>query len=279
MAKPKTAFIYSSIIIFFYTFAIQTFKINTMTTRVTRKYKTKDVEMLTTSATIIENAIANKTFLQSKRSTWADPFFENLKAQIQTTTDTFLGKDAAQQMRQATQSVLSIQAQALLDLAEFKVQIEQDFKNTPTQKTEILTQLGFTTYHKLAQKGDQEGLVNLLFQFKTNLNPTLNTEIVTKGTAQATIDNIIGYANTLKDANISQETFKGTRKEITDEAITAFNQIYDQVISIAKIASNFYKTDKTKQQQFSFAKVSATLNSKSTKTTAPENKSKNSTED
>ena len=237
-----------------------------MSTTVTRKYKTKDVEMLTATATIIENAIANKTLLQSKRTTWADPFFENLKTQIQTTTDTFLGKDAAQQMRQATQVVLSVQAQALTNLAEFKVQIEQDFKNVPVHKTEILTQLGFTTYHKTAQKGDQEALVNLLFQFKTNLNPTLNTEIVTKGTAQATIDNIIGYANTLKDANISQETYKGTRKEITDEAITAFNLIYDQVISIAKIASNFYKTDKTKQQLFSFAKVSATLNSKSNKT-------------
>ena len=244
-----------------------------MSTSVTRKYKTKDVEMLTASATIIENVIANKTLLQSKRTTWADPFFENLKTQIQSTTDSYLGKDAAQLMRQATQVVLTIQAQALNDLAEFKVQIEQDFKNTPVQKTEILTQLGFSTYHKSAQKGDQEGLVNLLFQFKTNLNPTLNTEIVTKGTAQATIDNIIGYANTLKDANISQETYKGTRKEITDEAITAFNQIYDQVISIAKIASNFYKTDKTKQQLFSFAKVSATLNSKSTKTTTQENNS------
>ncbi|WP_329806875.1 hypothetical protein [Flavobacterium facile] len=235
-----------------------------MTNKVNRKYKTKDIEMLTASATIIENAIANKTLLQAKRSTWADPFFENLKTQIQTTTDTFLGKDAAQQMRQATQTVLSIQAQALNDLAEFKVQIEQDFKNTPVQKTEILTQLGFTSYHKAAQKGDQEGLVNLLFQFKNNINTTLNTEIVAKGMAQVTIDQISNYANTLKDANISQETYKGTRKEITDEAITAFNLIYDQVISIAKIASNFYKTDKTKQQQFSFAKVSATLNSKST---------------
>ncbi len=201
--------------------------------------------MLTASATIIENAIANKIVLQEKRTTWADPFFENLKTQIQSTTDTYLVKDAAQQMRQATQIVLNIQAQALNHLSEFKVQIEQDFKNVPTQKTKILTQLGFTTYHKLAQKGDQEALVNLLFQFKTNLNPTLNTEIVSKGIAQATIDTIMGYANTLKDANISQETFKGTRKEITDEAINAFNQIYDQVISIAKIASNFYKTDKT----------------------------------
>lgn len=244
-----------------------------MSTTLTRKYKTKDVEMLTAAATIIENAIANKVFLQSKRSTWADPFFDNLKTQIQTITENYLGKDAAQQMRQATQTVLSIQSQALNDLAEFKVQINQDFKNIPIQRTEILNQLGFTTYHKSAQKGDQESLVNLLFQFKTNLTPTLNTEIVTKGTAQTTLDNIISYANALKNANISQETFKGTRKEITDEAINTFNQIYDQVISIAKIASNFYKNEKTKQQLFSFAKVSATLNSKSTKATTETNNS------
>ena len=243
-----------------------------MSTTTVRKYKTKDVEMLTATATIVENAIANKTFLQSKRTTWADPFFEDLKTQIQNTTDTYLGKDASQQMRQATQIVLGIQSQALNDLAEFKVQIEQDFKNVPVQKTEILNQLGFTTYHKLAQKGDQEGLVNLLFQFKTNLTPILNTEIVTKGTAQTTIDNIIGYATTLKDANISQETYKGTRKEITDQAIIAFNQIYDQVISIAKIANNFYKTDKVKQQLFSFAKVSATLNNKGINTNSTDNK-------
>lgn len=232
-----------------------------MPNSISRKYKTKDVEMLTATATIIENAIANKTFLQSKRTTWADPFFNDLKTDIENTTTTYLGKDAAKDMRKATQIVLGIQAQALNDLAEFKVQIEQDFKSNPTQKTEILTQLGFTTYHKLAQNGDQEGLVNLLFQFKTNMNATLNTEITSKGTAQATIDNIIDYADTLKNANISQETYKGTRQEITDEAIQAFNAIYDQVISIAKISSNFYKTDKKKQQLFSFAKVVSNQNS------------------
>lgn len=237
-----------------------------MSATIARKYKTKDVEMLTATAIIIDNAIANKTFLQSKRTIWANPFFEDLKTQIQNTTNAYLGKDAPQQMRQATQIVLNIQTQALNDLAEFKVQIEQDFKDTPTHKTEILTQLGFTSYHKLAQKGDQEGLVNLLFQFKTNMNTTLNAEIVAKGTAQTTIDNIIGYADTLKNANISQETYKGSRQEITDEAITAFNQIYEQVISIAKISSNFYKNEKTKQQLFSFAKIAATLNSQPKKT-------------
>lgn len=164
-------------------------------------------------------------------------------------------------MRQATQIVLSIQANAIIDLAELKVQIEQDFKSNPIQKTEILTQLGFSNHHKQAQKGDQEALINLLFQFKNNLTATLSTEIVTKGTAQATLDTVVQYANTLKNANITQETYKGTRKEITAEAITAFNQIYNQVISIAKISQNFFKTDKNKQAQFSFSKVVTTLNS------------------
>lgn len=236
-----------------------------MPTKIARIYKVKDVEMLITSATLVENGIANKIFLQSKRSTWANPFFEDLKAKIETTTETYLGKDSAQQMRQSTQIVLGIQKQALIDLAEFKVQVEEDFRKNPIQKTEILTQLGFTTYHKLSQKGDQEGLVNLLFQFKKNLNPTLNAEIVAKGTSQNTIDKIVDYAQILKNANIDQETFKGTRKEITDEAIKAFNEIYDEVISFAKIANNFYKSDKVKQQLFSFAKVSANLNSQSIK--------------
>ena len=64
-----------------------------------------------------------------------------------------------------------------------------------------------------------------------------------------------------KNAIINQETFNGTRKEITDEVIPVFNETYEKVISVVKIANNFYKTDKVKQQLFSFSKVSATLNS------------------
>ena len=80
-----------------------------MPTKITRKYKVKDVEMLIATATIIENAIANRTFLETKRSTWASPFFDDLKTKIKTTTETYLGKDAAQQMRQSTQVVMGIQ--------------------------------------------------------------------------------------------------------------------------------------------------------------------------
>ena len=232
-----------------------------MNTTIARKYKKKDIEMLTAAEVIIDNAIANKAFLQTKRTTWADPFFDNLKTQIQTTTDTHLGKDAAKNMRIASQVVYGVQATALANLSELKVQIDQDYKNNPTQKTEILTQLGYTTYYKASQNGDQEALVNQLFQYKQNLTPALKADIIAKGTAQTTLDAITAQAQTLKDANISQETYKGTRKEITTEAITAFNTIYDTVISIANISKNFYKTDPIKKEQFSFTKVIANLNS------------------
>lgn len=235
-----------------------------MAVKTTRKYKLKDVEMLTSSATIIDNAIANKTVLQSKRSTWTDAFFNDLKSQIESTTENFLGKDAAKEMREATQIVVSLQAKAQNDLSEFKTQIAQDFKKTPAKKDEILNTLGFAAHYKKVKTGDQEALVQLLYQFKTNIVPALSTEIVEKGIAQATIDAIVGYANTLKQANITQEGKKGTRKETTEEAIVAFNNIYDQVISFATIARNLYKTEKTKQDLFSFSKVSATMNSKST---------------
>ena len=127
-----------------------------MATKIKRKYNNKDIEMLTATSTIIENAIANKTFLQSKRSTWANTFFEDLKTQIENIIETYLGKDAAKQMRDATQIVLGIQKQALIDLAEFKVQVEEDFKESSTQKTEILKNLGFADYHKIAQKATKK---------------------------------------------------------------------------------------------------------------------------
>ena len=241
-----------------------------MSTTVQRIYKTKDVDMLIAASTIIETAIANKSFLQTKRSTWADPFFEDLQLEINTTIQSFLGIDSAKDLRQATQVVLNLQKQAIKDLAEVKVQLVEDFKTNPTRQTEILTQLGFTSYHKQAQKGDQEALINLLYQFKTNLTPAVATEIEIQGTAIATLNTITAYADTLKAADITQENNKGIRKTITSEAITQFNIIYSKVISVSKISTKFYKDNPAQKEQFSFNKVSKTLNaSKKTTPTPP----------
>ena len=140
------------------------------------------------------------------------------------------------------------------------MQIEEDFKDTPIQKNEILNNLGYTSYFAAARRGDQEGLINLLYKFKTNLSTTLATTIVTKGTAQASLDEIVSYADQLKTANVTQEGAKGTRKEITNEALIEFNNIYDKIISITRIASKFYKNNKPMADQFNFSKVSKNIN-------------------
>ena len=227
---------------------------------ITRNYKCKDVEMLITAATINDSAIKNKTFLQSKRANWADPFFEDFKDQIDQTIEDYLGLDSAKQLIDSTKIVLEIQANAMKDLAELKTQIDADFKSNPSQRTEILTTLGFNTYYTAVKNKDQEALVNLLFQFKTNLTPEVRTKIIDQGTAPATLDTIILYAEELKNANITQEGNKGARKEITAEAVTAFNAIYDKVINIAVISAKFYKDKPELKDQFSFTKVKNKLN-------------------
>lgn len=231
-----------------------------------RTYTGKDVDMLTTCATIVENAIANQEFLVSKRKNWADPFFADLKTRIDNAFSQFLGIDSASDQRKATQTVTQIQTVALEDLAELKIQIEEDFKFNKPHRDQILKTLGYTDYHKQAQAKDQEALVQLLYRFKANLTDELKNEITAKGTDEATLDRISSYADQMASANITQETLKGSSKLITEEAVTEFNAIYDEVISVAKIARNFYKGDPAKQDEFSYAKILKKLNAPSRKT-------------
>ena len=226
-----------------------------------RNYKGKDAEMLIATSTIIESAITNKEFLTGKRATWADPFFDNLKTLIDTSIQTNLGIDGGKNLRQSTQAIKQVQVDAMKDLALFKVQFTEDFKKEKVRSTEIQTQLGFTTYLKKAQAGDQEALISLLYQFKINMAPALSTEISSKGTDPKLISNIIDYADILKEANVNQETFKGSKKTVTAAALNDFNSIYDKVISIAKISSKLFIGQPEFQSQFSYSKVLKAMNS------------------
>ncbi len=220
---------------------------------VKRIYKSKDVNMLSACAAIIIQAIKHQTFLVSKRPKWAAPFLTNLETRIQAAFSNILGIDNAKEMRNATQMLLTIQKKALLDLAEFKVQLEADFKNNKNRLREILINLGFIQHYKQMQRQDQQAMVDLLFQFKQNMNVILQTEITDAGTPAILITAITGYADGLKNANITQETLKGSRKEISQASVAELNAIYSEVINVAKISANFFKNDKAIQSQFSYS--------------------------
>ena len=228
---------------------------------VKRNYSNKDVDMLITVSSILETAIRHKDLLQSKRAMWKDPFFDTLKAKIDTAIQTYLGIDSARDLRQSTQVIKNLQKQAQSDLAEIKVQIVEDFRGQKELSDELLRQLGFASYLKSVQKGDQEGLINLLYQFKLNLTPTMRKQIISgTGISPKVLDAVVGYADQLKEANVGQEGNKAARKIITQEAINVFNEIYNSVISISKIAVKFCKDNPALKTQFSYTKVSRTLN-------------------
>lgn len=233
--------------------------------KVSRHYNVKDVDMIIATSAIIQNAITKKEFLQTKRSSWAGNYLENLDEEINNATATYLGADNAKQLRDSTIKLYAVQQRAYTLASEIKVQIEVDFQKT---KKEILNTLGYTSYYKAASKKDQEALINLLFQFKTNLTPAMKQQMIDNGTIEADINEMMEIALELKTSDTTQEIKKSHRPLITQEAIIAFNQIYDKTIAVGKIASKFYKGNKTHQDLFSFRKISKTINI--TKTASPE---------
>lgn len=223
---------------------------------VTKKFRHNIVVMVTAISTVVENAIKNKAAIVAKRATWADPFFPNLKTRIDTVVQTYLGVDSAKDLRNATQALIATQNTALDKLSFFQVQIKQDFKKTPVRRDEILNLLGFNSYYKQAYKNDsQDALINLLYQFKKNMDATLKTEITGKGTDAASITEIIGFADTLKNSNVSQETFKSNRTVLTEQATNVFNDLYDDVIAVGRISAGVFKKDNAIKETFSYTKL------------------------
>lgn len=227
-----------------------------------RSYGIKDADMLLTASTIVKNALSQKEFLQQKRSVWKDAFFEELQKRIDHAIQTNLGFDSAKDLREATLAIHKIQKEAVRDLAQFKVQFVEDFKKDPLRRNEVLTQLGFNLYTEVRAVGNQQEVVGLLYQFKTNMSEALKKEIVDKGTSVTLIEGIIKYADFLHGANVTQEGHKGARKQHTKEAVTELNDLYSDIMSVCKIASKFYPDEPLLKELFSFNKISKGISGK-----------------
>jgi len=224
-----------------------------------RNYSCKDVDMLMASKTIAESFKTNISELSTTRTDWTEQYATDLITRIDNAIETHLGIDAKKDLRNATATLASIQVPAKRDVSYFKTQIDEDFKKETSKRDEILKTLGFAKHLRGVQKGNQESLIQLLYQFKTNMSETLRRDIIAKGLSTTLIDNIIGYADTFKQANVTQETFKGSTKEITQEVTDVFNAIYDEIIGVCKKASNYYQYEPLKKEQFTFAKALSNL--------------------
>ncbi|OYU79333.1 MAG: hypothetical protein CFE23_14605 [Flavobacterium sp. BFFFF1] len=234
-----------------------------------RNYNVKDVNLMIAADTIVSHAINHKEFLQSKRAVWADPFFEDFQTRINNAIQTYLGADNAAQLRQSTQKVHEILEPVRTLLAEIRIQIVEDFKKTPATRDEILNTLGFSSLYGKVSNNDQEATVELLYRFKNGLTDELQKKITEAGTAAESLNALKDHAEKFKDAEVAQETNKGKRKVITAEAVAEFNAIYDQLVSVNRIASKFFKGDKSRQELFSFSKITKSLSGPTRNTPQP----------
>jgi hypothetical protein len=224
-----------------------------------RNYSCKDVDMLMASKTIAESFNTNISDLATTRTDWTNQYATGLISRIEDAMHTHLGIDAKKDLRSATTALVSLQFPAKRDISYFKTQIDDDFKKDAPRRDEILKTLGFTKYLRGVQMGNQESLVQFLYTFKTNITQALRDEITAKGLNPTLITNITGYADTFAQANVAQESFKGSTKEISQEVADIFNGIYDEMIGICKKASKYYQYEPLKKEQFTFAKVLSNL--------------------
>ncbi len=212
-------------------------------------------DTLTACETIVEQCIIDKEEIIKKRPGWADPYFPDLLTVIKEAYDKHLHIDNAKGLKDATKALNSIKELAKDDLSEFNVQLKNDFKDDKTRWNEIRTTLGFKAYYSKASTGVQSALLNLLYQFKNNMTDTLAAEINGKKMNPVLIPNIIGYADTLKASNVTQESAKKNRPKISEASIVALNEIYNTVISICEICRNIFKKDPVKSDMYSFTKT------------------------
>lgn len=233
---------------------------------ISRVYTIKDVDMIVGAKTVAENFITHKDQIIPRRSVWADPFIEDFATRIDSAAEEYLGLDTKKDLKAATGQVVSLGAAALKDLGFLKIQIEADFDSDKKEMKQILNKLGFNGTYKLAKRGDQQALTQVLFKFKKGMTDEMKTTLTTKGIDATLIEDIKGYEKVFTAANVAQEKLKGSSKTLTAAGIAEFNEIYKQAIAICRICANLFAADKLVKDQFSFSRIVSNMgNQKSTK--------------
>ncbi len=225
-----------------------------------RSYSYKDVDMLLACQMVAESFKAHKADIIAQRATWADPFIAGFEARIKAATEQYLGLDAKKDQKSATQAVTGLQEAALRDLSLLKVQVEEDFATDKTRRNTLLDTLGFVSYWKEARSKDQQALIQLLYQYRTGLSKAIRTEITAKGTDKALLERIAGYADTLKQASIAQETLKVSSKDVTEAGTVEFNALYAQAMSICRICSRIFTGTPQIKEKFAFSLLVRNMN-------------------
>ena len=223
-----------------------------------RKYKCKDADMLVTSNVVMKNFDQHKAILLIKRKTWADPFAADLQKDIDDALE-LLGINTKTQQTEVTSELITLQKQALENLATFKIQLEVDFEEEPKELKKIENKLGFARHYDQVRTGDQQALVQLLTAFRKNMSPKLKKQIEAAGIDGQIMEDLIDMRDPINDTNIQQEALKGSTPNDTALNVEELNATYKKVIGICKIAPRLLPEVATASDDFSFSRILSRL--------------------
>ena len=231
-----------------------------------RKYGCKIVDLLTIGETTVLWAKAYQKALSDRRSTITNVFLDELQNRISDAFINILGINNKQHIINATRVLYSIYKPARTDLVDFYKQIKFDLRNNPERLQQVLALFSFNSLYPSIRRGDQEAVIQLLNSIKANLVPDLKAELIALGTDENLINRLFTYADTLKNANVTQELAKIESKQYTQQDVAALNDIYDHIIFINSIAQRA-NIDKSAKSNFSFAAMLKRLNRQTSSTT------------
>ena len=221
-----------------------------------KKFRCSYEELILVARTIINSAILNLADIVANKPAYKDPFFPDLLLKFNTVADKYLGVDSAGNLKKATKNITAVMESLEKTFRTFHNNIEADFKKDKAKIVEIFDTLGFTKYYSAAvERSNQSAMDNLLAQFNKNLTPELEQLIITKGMNADVISLIKTSKTSVADANVVQEGAKGDRPVNTAEAVSAFNDAYDDLMAVSLVCKDVFAEDKLRRDLFSFDKV------------------------
>jgi hypothetical protein len=220
-----------------------------------RKFNFKPLPMLIAALVLADHFETEKQAFVAEEPHRQDPFIANFRDAVKRILNEYYGINTKEELQKQTKLVGELASKAIDDLGMVKTQIERDFRNDPPKCQSILAKLGFKTYWGKAANNNQTMLIGLLLELRNNLDENLRAELVQNGVNAQRLDNLITYAEALHQANITQESLKGSTKLDTEKAVAELNDIYDRAMDICAIGQQLFKKDQLKKELFVFSKL------------------------
>lgn len=192
--------------------------------------------MLLALRLIADNALTIIDKVKAMRAKWDDKYFQGVIASINTILKNDFALDSTLIVKEKTEEVQVKEARAKDLLQKVKSQIEIEFHKEPEKCKRILTALGLNFASKLGITS-QDKLIEILVAFQKNLPGSIKADLLATGMDEQPITEIVALADVFYNLNAQQEVLKTGKKDISDSLNTKLNDLYDEVITISKMAS------------------------------------------